>query len=318
MEEGYRRGTVLGLTIAEIFILLVFLMLLALMGVNRYWGSKWIGWKEIIDGYTPQHVREALSKPDELRQEIQRLKKQIGELEQEKENLQRRVRTLEGREGEAGVQLDETNEKLRKIERDLADCQRALAEARRRIESAEEENRKLQKDLDDLTNQVRIIGKGTQPPCWYQRVEETNPITKANWREKAYYLFDIAIRDDHMEVQRLPIPEGRADDDEGPAYIKEAERLPLDAIPYGAKLTNSQVREFASPIHDMGMASQIRTYSCVFFVRVWDETSAGAKERWKQAHQDVLQSLFGTYPVPQNVLWRVSGHSRPFWTSAGY
>lgn len=40
MEEGYRRGTVLGLTIAEIFILLVFLMLLALMGVNRYWSDK--------------------------------------------------------------------------------------------------------------------------------------------------------------------------------------------------------------------------------------------------------------------------------------
>ena len=303
MEEGYRRGTVLGLTIAEIFILLVFLMLLALMGVNRYWGSKWSGWIDIIDGYTPQEVREALSKPDDLRQQIQSLIEQIGKLEQQKEILQRRIRTLEGREGATGTQLDETNEKLRKVERALADCERALAEARRRIESIGKENRRLQSDLANLSNRVRMIGKGTQPPCWYQRVEETNPITKASWREKPYYLFDIAVRDDHMEMRRLPVPEGRADDDTGPLYREEAEHLPLAAIPYGARLKDSQVEEFTSPIHGMGIASQIRTYSCVFFVRVWDETSAGAKDRWKQA-QGVLQNRFGTYLVPQTILWR--------------
>ncbi len=33
--------------------------------------------------------------------------------------------------------------------------------------------------------------------CWYRQIEETNPITKANWREKPCYLIDIAIREKH-------------------------------------------------------------------------------------------------------------------------
>ena len=62
-EEGYRRGAVLGLTIAEIFILLVFLMLLALMGVNRYWGKKIDPWKEIMAKATPGEVEEGVETP---------------------------------------------------------------------------------------------------------------------------------------------------------------------------------------------------------------------------------------------------------------
>ena len=64
MEEGYRRGSVLGLTIAEIFILLVFLMLLALMGVNRYWSDKVEKWKDIMAKTTPEEVEQALGHPD--------------------------------------------------------------------------------------------------------------------------------------------------------------------------------------------------------------------------------------------------------------
>ena len=54
MEEGYRRGTVLGLTIAEIFILLVFLMLLALLGMNRYWNDKLDPWGASLRRTRPQ------------------------------------------------------------------------------------------------------------------------------------------------------------------------------------------------------------------------------------------------------------------------
>ena len=57
MEEGYRRGTVLGLTIAEIFVLLVFLMLLALLGVNRYWNESVEPWKDIMEKRKPEEVR---------------------------------------------------------------------------------------------------------------------------------------------------------------------------------------------------------------------------------------------------------------------
>ena len=276
MEEGYRRGAVLGLTIAEIFILLVFLMLLALMGVNRYWGKRVDPWKEIIDRHTPEQIVAALKDPDQQEREIARLTRQIEDLTRQKERLQERIRTLEDREGTTGELLDEAKEKLRELGNTLAEQERALARA------------------DD---KIRIIGKGITPPCWYQRVQETNPITQANWREKPYYLFDIAIREDHMEVQRLPVPEGSAEDDNGRPYAAEAKDLPLDEIPYGERLTDAEMRRAMGPLYERAKASQVRTYSCIFYVRVWDETPSGAKDRWKQAHDGVLEQLFGTHQV---------------------
>ena len=304
MEEGYRRGTVLGLTIAEIFILLVFLMLLALMGVNRYWSDKLGPWKEIMATTTPEEIRKVLGQSDDLRRKIERLNKQIEELEQEKQRLQRQIRTLENREEETGEKLDEANTKLREAKRALAECEKALADAEREIgtlaienDRLRDTNNEIRSENDTLGEKIRIIGKGVTPPCWYQRIEETNPITKAGWREKPYYLFDIAIRDDHMEVQRLPIPEGRAEDDDGASYIEEAKALALDTIPYGTLLTDGEMRNAMRRLYEKGKASRIRTYSCIFYVRVWDETHSGAKKRWKQAHDAVLEQLFGTHQV---------------------
>ena len=295
MEEGYRRGTVLGLTIAEIFILLVFLMLLALLGMNRYWNDKLDPWRGIMEKNTPAEVELALMQPDELRREIERLNKQIEELEKEKNRLQDRIRTLVAREGTVGEKLDETK-------RLLEECEKALEDAKRRIETLMIENLRLRGRNDALENQVRMIGKGNSPPCWYEIVGETNPITKANWRERAYYLFDIVIREDHMEVQPVPIPEGRAEDDGGRPYAEEAKVLTLEAIPYGEPLTNEEMRKVMRRLHEQGKASQVRTYSCAFYVRVWDETATTAKGRWKRAHDEVLEQLFGTYQV-RDISW---------------
>ncbi len=275
-EEGYRRGAVLGLTIAEIFILLVFLMLLALMGVNRYWGKKFDSWKEIMAKATPEEVEVALKHSDERGRDIERLKKEVEALEKEKARLQERIRVLEDTERE-----------------------KALADAERKIET-------LNEKIGSLEKEIRIFGKGITPPCWYQRIEETNPITKANWREKPYYLFDIAIREDHMEVQRLPIPEGSPEDDSGAPYAEKADSLALDTIPYGTPLTDTEMRNVMLPLYEMGKASQVRTYSCIFYVRVWDETPPGAKERWKQAHDGVLEQLFGTHQV-RGISWKDRG-----------
>lgn len=302
MEDGYRRGTVLGLTIAEIFVLLVFLMLLALLGVNRHWIERFEPWRDIMEKSKPEDVKRALARPNELRREIERLKVQIEELRKEKERLQNRIRTLVAREGTVGEELDE-------MKRQLAECERALEDAKHKVETLTRENQRLQatnNELqgrnDDLEDQIRIIGKGTTPPCWYQVVEETNPITDANWREKAYYLFDIVIREDHMEVQPAPIPEGRAEDDDGEPYAEEAKDLDLEAIPYGVPLTDQEVFDVMRRLYEVGKASRIRTYSCAFYVRVWDETPATAKDRWKRAHDDVLEQLFGTYQV-RDFLW---------------
>ena len=308
MEEGYRRGTVLGLTIAEIFVLLVFLMLLALLGVNRYWSESFEPWRDIMEKMTPEEVKLALAKPIELRREIERLNKQIEVLKKEKERLQDRIRTLVAREGTVGEELDEVRRLLEECEKELEDAKRKSEDLMTKNLRQRDINDELQGEKDVLANQIRIIGKGATPPCWYQVVEETNPITKADSRERAYYLFDIVIREEHMEVQPVPIPEGRAEDDEGRPYAEEAKALNLDDVPYGKPITNEKMRKVMRRLHEKGKASQVRTYSCAFYVRVWDETPATAKNRWKRAHDDVLEQLFGTYQV-RDFLWSDRGRN---------
>ncbi len=54
----------------------------------------------------------------------------------------------------------------------------------------------------------------------------------------------------------------------------------------------------------MGKNGQIRDYSCVFYVKVWDLTSETAKKRWQQA-EDTIKDWFYTYRV-RNDPWEAS------------
>ena len=135
--------------------------------------------------------------------------------------------------------------------------------------------------------------KGENPPCWYKTV----PAGAGKTREKPYYAFDIAVYNDAMVVRRRDPPPGRAEDDSGPPYIDEARKTGFDQVAYDVRLTNAELEQQMRRIHDLGKTGKVRTYPCIFWVRVWDMTSADAKARWKQAHDNVLESLFGTYNV---------------------
>lgn len=334
-ESSYRRGTVFGLTVAEIFILLIFLILLALLGLANHWKeqdekyktereglqeelkSLQRDWKEKEREYEDERIgREQLldewrdvvefHRPDEIRtliRKVPELEEKSTTLSEEKEKLQ------EERDGLQG-QLEERLKSLRRDNEDLRGENTALS---RENEKLREERDALQterdglqgqlgtakRDADDVRKELRILRhKGENPPCWY----ETVAAGEGRMREKAHYLFDIAVYDEAMVVLRRPAPAGRAEDDGGPLYAVEARDLGLDRIPYGTFLSDAQVEKVMRSIHDRGKAGEVRSYSCIFSVKVWDKTSPDAKARWQYAHDRVLEGLFGTY-VAQDDPW---------------
>ena len=116
-----------------------------------------------------------------------------------------------------------------------------------------------------------------------------------------------ATFDDGLEVLPEPTPAGFAvgDERDGP-YTSEAETLNLQDLPYNTRLSN---REFVSAfrrIRDAGKSMTVRSYSCVFFVKVWDKTSQNAKATWKETYHDYIEGLFGTYLV-ENDPWPGTG-----------
>ena len=273
-DADYRRGTVLGFTVAEIFILLLFLLLLLFLirkhhmdvlaadrqkevvQVNEQLAilqDKIEPWSAVIEEFKEPNV-------------IETLKRQAVQEKQRADNLANNARTLQRLE-ESGI--DNVEEYLGEIQR-----------ARNEIES-------YKKQLNVLKT------KGSNPPCWYQVVPDPDKQT----REKPHYSLDVGVFDEYMVIRQLDPPPGAAFDDNGVPYEQEAMELNLHGLPYNEPLSNAEFNRYLKPLHDDGKNAKVRSYSCIFWVRVWDNTSPTAKQRWKRAHDSIIEGLFGAYTV---------------------
>lgn len=267
-DAAYRRGTVLGLTIAEVFILLLFLVLIILLALVRDRDraetrlQDWLG------------VIEEFKAP----KEIETLRQQKEAAEAASRRDRERVEVLE-------EVIEASSDEGRTV---VAAVKDALAESERARVEAHEARRELQ----------LLRKKGINPPCWYQIV----PAASGDGREKPYYTFNVAIFDDGLEVGRAVWPSGGSVDDGSGTYAEEAAALTLASLPYGERLSDAAFIANFGPVAEAAKSKRVRSYSCIFWVRVWDRTSPTAKRRWQHAHDRIVESLFGTYAV-QNDPW---------------
>ena len=304
---------------AEIFILLIFLLLLAFLGLTsrqeeelqeREQAKQELEekererqrletilseWRPVIDEFrTPEEIRTLHRRAAELQQQIDRYEDHLSETGEGRSNVQALLEELRKENMALRAENHTIREVSEQVQGDIDSLSRQMSELQAErdalAQQAETERQAAEKARTDLDI---FRKKGQNPPCWYQTV----PADEGKTREKPYYTFDIAVYDDAMVVRRREPPPGRAEDDNGPPYVDEALSLGLDRVVYGARLSDTELDRQMRRIHNLGNAGKVRTYACIFWVRVWDKTSADAKARWKQAHDNVLESLFGTYNV---------------------
>lgn len=266
-NNAYRRGTVLGLTVAEVFILLLFLVLIALLALVRDW--------EVERGEA-QHEQEALQAWQGVLEEFRKPEDVVALrlLKEEAERTSQRQRE----------RADALQEVLEKSKDGVA---AAVEEALSQAETAREAARQAEHELHMLRT------KGINPPCWYRKV----PTDAGATREKPHYTFNIAVFDEHMIVLPASTPTGGASDDSNATYRDEARRLNLDGLPYNQPLSNRAFRDRFARVEREGRSATVRSYPCIFWARVWDRTSPSAKNRWQSAHDETIEALFGTYRV---------------------
>ncbi len=270
----------MGLTVAEIFILLLFLLLLLFITLDRHWETQ----SNAIEAELKEN-KEALGI---LEKKLHQWSKVMEEFKAPDE-----VVTLKRQLVEAQGQVKEYErdallyQKLETLEGDAIQLARELKNAN---EAREQERQKAA----SYQEQLRVLRtKGHNPPCWYQVI----PDGKGGMREKPYYTLDMAVFDDNIVLRSIEPPPGKAEDDGGQTYTKEATNLQLDMLPFGQPLSDDAIQTLLAPIHASGQRKEIRTYPCIFWVRVWDKTSEGAKKRWQRAHDDIIEGLFGAYTV---------------------
>ena len=298
-DSAYRRGTVLGLTVAEVFILLLFLLMLVFLALAQEWET-------VMHPTTnaEKELQEAKSILEDTRQVVAEYKGSIP-IPDEPITLER------GQESEIQTSDDSSagsENNLPEDVRELLDrAADAIQEERVKAEQAEKRAKEAETARDEAQAKATRAGrnldvlreKGHNPPCWYQRVFDA----RGGGREKPYYTFEVAVFDDSMILRPVSAPAGGATDDEGSSYssyAEEARALQLDRLPYNAPLSDSAVVAAIRPVHDAGKEERVRTYACIFWARVWDQTSPDAKARWKSAHDGILESLLGTYMVDED------------------
>ncbi len=271
MEEqdsgSYRQGLTLGLTMAEIFILILFLFLLMLSAL-------YISNKRERREHSQLLALEESRAP--IPEEIQELKRKNRSLEKDNTIAQE---LLESRNQELRYQK-EINERLQASKEKFQEARDELQEER---DELQEEHDKLQEALYN--------SKGVDPPCWY-RVENR----QGKRHERTHFLLDVAVHDGYLRPRIREAPPGRAIDEKDrsapTSYAEEHAALPLAPLKKERNITLQEFAKITKPIQYLGKNKQIRDYPCVFHVKVWDLTSATAKERWKRAEDIIKQSFY--------------------------
>ena len=265
----YRKGLTLGLTLAEIFILLLFLLLLLLLGYQAIAYKKQIALDESKKALVAE--QEKLEKIRELPKEIQTLVRKNLEMQEE----------LETSRQESGISKNLVAEK----EQEVKD-----------IKTQAEDLKVKNKQLHSEIRSFKYAQKGIDPPCWYW-IKDSD-ITR---KERPHHLMDVAVHDGHLLIRLHGPPSGRAVEVDGTeantSYEEEYGTLPLDSLRLRSDPQVISLREFAEltrPILDMGKNKQVREYSCVFYAKVWDKTSATAKKRWKEAENQIRDAFYIT------------------------
>ena len=293
--NGYRRGTVLGLTVAETFILLTFLLLIALLGLIQQ--------DEPPPAPDTRHPPSVWVRPDE----IATLKNEATKAQMAQERAERDRDTAKRERDEAQEEAQKAQVAQERAEQDRDTAERERDEAQEKAQKAQVAQEKAdwdrdtaERERDEAQRKLALLRrKGENPPCWYQIVSAGEGKT----REKPYYVFNAAIYEYGIEMAPRTAPPGGASDDGGGSYADEWKRLRIAELPYGSKLSDDEFIEAVSALVARGKNRQVRTYGCVFSVMVWDKTPDHAKKRWKTAHDRIIESSFSAYTV-RDLEWK--------------
>lgn len=275
-DRFYRRGLVLGLTMAETVILVLFTLLL-LLGLFIERKNREIErlTRENSTLQEQQVLLGGVNKIDDLFQELKllraenaQLRRNVAALTQEKEAMEedleaeaRAARELRALLAESGFDARDPD----KLRAQITEARKAadlLQKARKEIATLKEQLAYWQRRAGGRSNEL--------PPCWI------HPETK-----RVEYIFDVELVSAGLIVHDRDIPQRRA----------EKAALPIGPVSFGAVLSGSAFLDQTRALFDVSEERE-----CRFFVRVFDRTGAAEKDAYKK-HMSIVEQHFYKYEV---------------------
>ena len=307
----YRRGVILGLTLAELFTVLVFLLLLVLGAYVLIQDERVRTGKKLVDDYRRVLVRVLKPEGNEIVPALPsdlRARGTGGDNGRPSDGLTTDTSSAGGTpepvEQPASGSEDSVSDANRSRDQQIAidSLTQMVADQQGQIDSLSDSVRlaAIADSLIAVIDSLRRVGppsdpirtddpKGQDSPCWFR------PAKRANGEpyERPTYIFHIRIADERVFVQDIPAPT--------PVYQEAKRRLPFDRGALNRSLSDDEFVTAFQPLKLAGDSREVREdRRCTFYVAVWDATSETSKRRYKRAHNEVVQAVFNTYEYRQD------------------
>jgi hypothetical protein len=275
-NAAYRKGLVLGLTMAEVGILIIFVLLLLI-------AFDYLRRDEIVSQYANKEVVE----PERL-QELEQAETALREIREAfgvaqsapPDDFARLVRVME-----AAARTEAGETALAEAQELLAEMQRAKA----RVESAAQklesgDGGEVAEQLETLSyrvenqeglltryeNQLASLGQGIGGrPCWVQPNGDID------------FLYDVVLRSGGISMRERGYPHRAA----------ERARLPMPNANPGETLSASEFRQRTAPLYE-----HAKKEGCVFFVVVYDATAPHEKAVFIDLLRTVEGHFYKSFP----------------------
>lgn len=285
-DRGYRRGLVLGLSLAELFIILVFLLLLASLGfmslkekINQQQKAQiedlttqLSAYKEVIQGNNIDLdkidvlVRQAaqaqslIEKNRVQAQTLTMLKPLLEAINSDKEKQQNQAELIAQLAGAIqDKDFDTTKQVIEIIKHSNSSSVKELAT----FSVTKQENVDLRRQKEQLASLVEALGKerGDNPPCLYKPRDKGDKLfVKKPYKE--IYSFDIFIKKSHLIVFERELEVG----DYGSFFDVKPQISPDK---FGKLITYKDFRNSFSAYKIIGQEKKVQPYPCAFFAKVW-------------------------------------------------
>ena len=317
-DKPYRRGLVLGLSLAEVFLILLFLLLLASIGLassiqeeleseNQELRDSLEAFREVhggaitIEEFT-RLQKDAAAKQKLLKENVElsdrlaKAEKELAEVEDVIETLKENEikpkdlkDIIEGKESlaEALSEKASIQEKLDRLNDEMSEVEKKLIDEQIKSEIANSQLAEAQKDVTDIAKILDSIkDKGRSPPCWFRLVpdKKSGPNVK---RQKDVKIFDVKITDGGFYVMKH-------DNQQTPKPIDFGNELGKPAYPdklFNKRLSATEFKLGFNPFFIAGDTNKIQPYKCAFTVDVYDYTSKTNKIGYKQSVK-VVRGMF--------------------------
>lgn len=259
-RRAYRRGLVLGWSLAEVFLLILFALLFAFAALAIKWQTKDLSLPSLLAAKTKlgAELRDAQRKLKALQQENDELRKalrnpdQISDLFHKLSLCEQRIAELENQNNDfaqAQPLLD-----WMKQEHLMPEGVKNLAET---AEKNERDARQCEDQRKYCQAQLAKFGGGADyPPCW---------MTPDGLKPE--YIFNISLTSDGIIVH----------DDRLPDRVQDEKELPTSAISFDNDASDDAFEQQTYPLFKYSEGK-----NCRFFVRVFDQTRPDEKQIYKQ------------------------------------